>query len=732
MKSFSLKNNRKINIIPVSLLAYCLFATLIIFSGFWLISPNRANAATLQTLRPVSNNLGLIGLWSLDGADVTDKVYDRSGQGNHAGLNGAATSSAKTSGRIGQALSFDGSNDYIDIPDIIEGLSTMTVSIWVKNEDLSGATRRIFKQTGGGADPIELSFSSGSGSNDYKYQCTVETTSLAENTPLSAQYRDTDWHHVVCIYDGSNIKLYIDGELSGTSAGITGLVVTTTNNLTIGSSGTDTWKGKIDDARIYNRALSAIDVKRLYNSGMTNGNSSRTSSMTSGLVGMWSFDGADVTDKVYDRSGRGNHGGFVGGATSSAKIIGKIGQALRFDGSSTYVNIPDTSDVEGQSALSISVWVKNDNSENVSGSDSIITKEGSGADTFYLSWAQAEDIEFCIVGTAGTSCGGAGAASAVFTDGIPIGRGKEWYHIVGTYDSVAGQVKVYVNGVLGDTVGSLSALTQNSSHSIKIGNISPIGWPGMIDDVRIYNRALSVSEIKQLYNMGGSKINKTPTKITSGLIGHWTFDGAHTSSTIADSSGQGNNGYFLGGATSTAKTIGKIGQAFKFDGVDDRVKIANIIASNTSNLTVSFWMKSNTTANPGVPLSKSRAAAETTGSWGFSRNSGGQMQFYVTNSTPTWNQATKNGYADTLWHHVVGTFDGSNVRIYVDGQAGTSAALSGTIQTASSYPVCIGSNNADSGGTCNGDEFNGIVDDVRIFNRTLSETEIKQLYNMGR
>ena len=63
--------------------------------------------------------------------------------------------------------------------------------------------------------------------------------------------------------------------------------------------------------------------------------------LNQGLVGWWTFDGKDVTDKVYDRSGQGNHGYFEGGATSSAKVAGKVGQGLQFDGTDDYVDVRD-------------------------------------------------------------------------------------------------------------------------------------------------------------------------------------------------------------------------------------------------------------------------------------------------------------------------------------------------------------------------------------------------------
>ena len=95
---------------------------------------------------------------------------------------------------------------------------------------------------------------------------------------------------------------------------------------------------------IYNRALSASEVQQLYGLGAgthvntSSANLQRGSSLANGLVGYWTFDGSDISGStVYDLSGNGNNG-TNNGATPT---IGKLGQALKFDGSSSYVNIPD-------------------------------------------------------------------------------------------------------------------------------------------------------------------------------------------------------------------------------------------------------------------------------------------------------------------------------------------------------------------------------------------------------
>ena len=91
---------------------------------------------------------------------------------------------------------------------------------------------------------------------------------------------------------------------------------------------------------------------------------------------------------------------------------------------------------------------------------------------------------------------------------------------------------------------------------------------GLIDDVRIYNRALSAAEISRLYGLGATtKIAKTITTnpdLEDGLIGHWTFDGSDLIENAVDRSGSGNTGYLIN-FTSTSTLPGKIGQALEFD-----------------------------------------------------------------------------------------------------------------------------------------------------------------------
>jgi hypothetical protein len=117
--------------------------------------------------------------------------------------------------------------------------------------------------------------------------------------------------------------------------------------------------GSVDDVRVYNRIITAAEVKQLYlNESVTIGHSNAT--VPNGLVGWWTLDGNNLIQNARDSSGQGNNGSLVGlNSTSSAETAGKIGGALKFNGTNQYVNVGTLSYViGGGSPFSGSAWIK--------------------------------------------------------------------------------------------------------------------------------------------------------------------------------------------------------------------------------------------------------------------------------------------------------------------------------------------------------------------------------------
>jgi hypothetical protein len=230
----------------------------------------------------------------------------------------------------------------------------------------------------------------------------------------------------------------------------------------------------------------------------------RGSSLASGLVGHWTFDGADTQATITDRSGQSNNGYFVGGATSSAKAQGKLGQALRFDGVDDSVNVGDINATDGASAMTVSAWVYQDS---LSADLSVVSKwHGSGFSWYFASsrggHGGSDDVHFQI--------GDSDEEGYTTTNVHQAGR---WEHWVGVFDGTqtgnANRLKIYVDGVSQSLTydAVIPATTQSTAFPVHIGSTDGSGvWNGKIDDVRIYNRALSADEVKALYRLGGTTL----------------------------------------------------------------------------------------------------------------------------------------------------------------------------------------------------------------------------------
>ena len=215
---------------------------------------------------------------------------------------------------------------------------------------------------------------------------------------------------------------------------------------------------------------------------------------------------------------------------------------------------------------------------------------------------------------------------------------------------------------------------------------------------------------------------KAPT--TTGLVGHWKFD--EGSGLIAvDSSGNKNTGT-LSGATKPIYVAGKIGPtALSFDGSSGYVDVGNksSLIMNSNSFTVAYWLKSTVKGRYII-------RGGDTGSRYYDVLDGtiGQLVARIYDGTNFSSLLISNqALNDGRWHHIVWETDRSVnlMKMWVDGVKQTSEVdISGIGSIPSMDQFYIG-----KAGTS---YYNGLIDDVRIYNRAISATEIKQLYNIGR
>lgn len=216
--------------------------------------------------------------------------------------------------------------------------------------------------------------------------------------------------------------------------------------------------------------------------------------LRNGLIGEYLFNG-----NAFDDSGYGNHGTISGNVTTSTDRFGKSQSAYLFAaGITNKISIPNTAHFALINSLSISLWVKFNTSWNYH-SESLIFKGGFPMNS---GWEVNVNQDNTLYGTGNYSFQG-----AISTGSGPLSPNykqtfaeiNKWRHVCYTYDNRI--AKIYVDGVLRDSINVSGALLNNNNNIIIGSSLNPVTgtYEKLIDDVRIWNRALKPEEVTYLF-----------------------------------------------------------------------------------------------------------------------------------------------------------------------------------------------------------------------------------------
>jgi hypothetical protein len=203
--------------------------------------------------------------------------------------------------------------------------------------------------------------------------------------------------------------------------------------------------------------------------------------------------------------------------------------------------------------------------------------------------------------------------------------------------------------------------------------------------------------------------------VQADLVGWWRLDEG-SGTTAYDSSGNGNDGTILGNPKWVA---GKVGGAIDFDGDGDYINCGNDpIFDITDEITLTVWVNSNDNGNSehNCWLGKGDNA------YAIKHQSGNYLEFFIYDGD--WHSTNYSTDITSLngdWHHMAGTYDGSELKFYLDGELAANLVYSSTIGTAA-HNVTIGENSQATGRY-----FDGMLDDPRIYNKALSQDDIKSI-----
>lgn len=436
----------------------------------------------------------------------------------------------------GSALRFDGTNAYVRVAHA-PALDTfpLTITAWVKTlRNAALVDGIVTKYQDGSFDGYALilyngtlyAFYSRPGGNQ------VFSAPLGLNGGFIA---DGHWHHIAFSVAPTGGQLFVDGNLIKSLgwAGVAGST-SSTEPLQIGRYHTypNTFQGEIDEVTLWNRTLLSGEINYLKHR--------RLSGAEDGLLGYWRFDegsGATAKNTASDAF----HGTIVNGPAwveshAAVALEPVAANCLKFDGVSGHVEVADSADLNAY-PLTASAWFRTTNGASVV--QGIVGKYADGSGNGWTIVVQNGRLRALYLRSFGNIALDVTSAASVADGG--------WHHSALVVDASGG--RLYLDGTLiGSSAWPGPPGAPTSTEPLQIGRYHtyPNRFVGAIDEIALWNRALTAAEVLSLKNLplAGSE---------AGLVGYWQLDEG-TGTTTADASGSGHTGTLLGNPVWTGST----------------------------------------------------------------------------------------------------------------------------------------------------------------------------------
>jgi hypothetical protein len=431
------------------------------------------------------------------------------------------------------------------------------------------------------------------------------------------------------------------------------------------------------------------------------------------MVGYWKGDG-----NANDEKGL-NNGTWTG--TIAYNPNGKVGQAFDLNGAN-YIDLGNSASLQLQTFTAIA-WVKSSNT-------SINT------DNYIVGYVPADHNYYGEIWSLRSAGGQFG--SLMWSNGwadLRFGTfDTAWHQLAITYDGSTETETLYVDGAnVNSMLTSIHPYTPSGYYGMRIGAYAGVGcpscpsnqWNGQIDEVALFNTALSQPEIQQLYNNSLQGIDyceragAPPSPCPDGLVSYWRFN--DSTSPYADSIG-GNNGHCAAGSCPWTAN-GKVGGALDFD-ANSYVLVPSANSVRPSLFSVSFWVKlKNDVTDPQYIF------VEGINGMGYKiyLASPNTLVFVSEDNTPGGGGTIITPINVGEWIYVTLTRNTTNMSIYKNGVVAASMVPTVGVQSYNPTDLYIGGSSPWYTGRLS----NIVLDELALFNRPLSTTEIQSLYNGG-
>ena len=618
---------------------------------------------------------GPVSIYSFDGNGL-----DGTGYGNHADLSTGELSTDRF-GYGKSALLCNGTSSEVSASNSQQMNSPYTtVAFWVKPNSLPGNGESFLLSFGGWQERWKISLPSHgkpvwttNHSNGISDMDSGDGNSLPVNK----------WTHVAMVHDGAKDLIYMNG-VKVAEKNVAGTLNSTSKPLGIGYNpidGGNFFDGALDEILIFNYALSEADIAAAY------AQQSTFPGTAIPLVASYPLNG-----NGNDDTQRRNH----------AELKDAIPVANRHGWGSNAIQgsaLADNSPALQSDYTTIAFWV---NPSSFPGSGEVFLLSNGG-------WQERWKISLPSHGKPVFTTHSGGACCSDMDSGTPLAL-NTWTHVTMVHDG--SKDIIYFNGVKVNEKNVSGAL-DDTKYPLGIG-FDPIDnggfFDGALDDILIFDQALDAAQIAALY-----AVQSQAPVIPGELVANYPFGG-----NSLDATDYNNH---AAGASYGKDRFGKTNKAAAIGGTAS-ITAANSPQLNTPYTTIAFWAKPNSLPGSGEVYLLSHGGWQER--WKISLPSHGKPVF-TTHSNGACCSDMDSGNGNVLvpgtWTHVAMVHDGTQDKIYMNGVKVAEKNVTGALDN-TAYPFGIGYNPIDGG-----NNFDGDMDEVRIYNTALTDAQIAALYD---
>jgi hypothetical protein len=567
------------------------------------------------------------------------------------------------------SLSLNGTTSYVEVPNStsLNITGPLTLEAWVKTNSSTGLQSIIHRgdAIGTGQFTYSLRLENGKVRFDLQ-QSSGAYTATYGNSAVSTGV----WHHVAAVYDGNQMRVYLDGVLDG-SQSFNWTPLNISSILRIGgehNASPYSFNGLIDEARVCAEAIYT-----------GNFNPQPNQLLTASTRALWKFN----SQSAVDSSTNANHGTLAGSAGYSTSVP-SVG-SLSLNGTSAYAQIPNSASLNITGPVTVEAWVKTNSTANQS-----IAERYSGTDGGYALRIWQGKLTFLTIHDANN------VDSISSTSNLTT---NVWHHVAGVYDNQGGQLRVYLDGALEGYKASTFAPASGTSPLVIGANAAPAYYKfnGLIDEVRITADILYAGSFAPALNL----------RAVANTKGLWKFNDGSAN----DASGNGNHAVLNGGATYFTDVPAYA--SLSLNGTSAYAQIPNSASLNiTGPVTVEAWVRTNAA---GAFINRIVSRYSDTGGGYILDLHNDHARFIVLQNTNSLQLVEGiSTLTPNSWYHLAGVADGAHLRVYVNGVQDGYTNLAAMPSTGTD-PVQIG-------GTYQGQmyfPFNGLIDEVKITSAAL-------------